>query len=74
MTFKLLDSFSLAGDIAKALVVDTRITAPEGKLGRAGLLVINPPYGFAAVMQDTAKIIATRLGTATAVQWITGSE
>ena len=64
----------LAGDIAKALVVDTRITAPEGKLGRAGLLVINPPYGFAAVMQDTAKVIATRLGTATAVQWITGSE
>ena len=64
----------LAGGITKALMVDIRITAPEGKLGRAGLLVINPPYGFAAVMQDTARVIATRLDTAITVQWITGSE
>ena len=55
-------------------MVDTRITAPEGKLGRAGLLVINPPYGFAATMQDMAKVIAARLGMAVTVQWITGSE
>ena len=64
----------LAGDISRALVVDTRITAPEGKLGRSGLLVINPPYGFAATMQDAARVIASRLGTAVTVQWIRGSE
>ena len=64
----------LAGDITKALVVDTRITAPEGKLGRAGLLVINPPYGFAAVLQDVAGAIARRLDTVVTTQWITGSE
>jgi 23S rRNA (adenine2030-N6)-methyltransferase len=64
----------LAGDITKALVVDTRIMAPEGKLGRAGLLVINPPYGFAATMQEVAGVIARRLDTATVVQWITGGE
>ena len=64
----------LAGDITRALVVDTRITALEGKLSRAGLLVINPPYGFAATMQDMAKVIGARLGTAVTVQWIAGSE
>jgi len=71
------DSFTgevLAGDIAKALVVDARVTAPEGKLGRAGLLVINPPYGFAATMQEVAAVIARRLDTTVTVQWITGSE
>ena len=64
----------LAGGIAKALVVDTRITAPEGKLGRAGLLVINPPYGFGAAMQDVARVVASRLDTAVTTQWIAGSE
>jgi len=64
----------LASDITKALVVDTRITAPEGKLGRAGLLVINPPYGFAATMQDVAGGISRRLDAAVTVQWITGGE
>jgi 23S rRNA (adenine2030-N6)-methyltransferase len=64
----------LAGGVTKALAVDTRITAPQGKLGRAGLLVINPPYGFAAAMQEVAGVIARRLDTAVSVQWITGSE
>jgi 23S rRNA (adenine2030-N6)-methyltransferase len=64
----------LAGGIAKALVVDTKITAPEGRLGRAGLLVINPPYGFAGTMQDVAGAISPRLDTVLSVQWITGSE
>jgi 23S rRNA (adenine2030-N6)-methyltransferase len=62
------------GSIAKALVVDTRVSAPEGKLGRAGLLVINPPYGFAAAIQEVATGLAPRLDTVLTTQWITGSE
>jgi 23S rRNA (adenine2030-N6)-methyltransferase len=64
----------LAGGIAKALTLDTRVTAPEGKLGAAGLLVINPPYGFAGAMRDVAGVIALRLDTDVTVRWITGSE
>ena len=64
----------LAGGIAKALVIDTRITAPEGKLGRAGLLVVNPPYGLAAAIQDAARVVAKPLEAAITVQWVAGSE
>jgi 23S rRNA (adenine2030-N6)-methyltransferase len=64
----------LAGGVTKALVVDTRITVPEGKLGRAGLLVINPPYGFEAALLACAALIAPKLQAAIAVQWIAGCE
>jgi 23S rRNA (adenine2030-N6)-methyltransferase len=64
----------LAGGVNKALVVDARIAAPEGRLGRAGLLVINPPYGFAALMQETGKLLSNRLDTAISVSWIIGAE
>jgi 23S rRNA (adenine2030-N6)-methyltransferase len=58
----------LAGGIARALTVDIKVAAPEGKLGRAGLLVINPPYGFDRAMQATAAAIAPRLGAQIAVR------
>jgi hypothetical protein len=32
------------------------LPAPEGKLGRAGLLVINSPYGFQAAAGRAALI------------------
>lgn len=64
----------LAAGITKALVVDTRIAAPEGKLGRAALLVINPPYGFAGAMEEVGKALCGPLDTVVRVQWITGSE
>lgn len=51
----------LAGGMTKAMTLDIAINAPEGKLGRAGLLVINPPYGFDAAMRATASIIAPLL-------------
>ena len=63
-----------AGGIAKAMTIDTKISAPEGKLARAGLLVINPPYGFAAAMEQTARLVAPRLGGAITVSWLAGSE
>jgi 23S rRNA (adenine2030-N6)-methyltransferase len=64
----------LAGGVAKALAVDTRIAAPDGKLARAGLLVINPPYGFEAAMQGAAGLIASPLEAVIQTQWIAGSE
>ena len=64
----------LAGGIAKAMTIDTRITAPEGKLGRAGLLVINPPFGFAAVMEQAARLLAPRLEGAITQAWLVGAE
>ncbi|HKX65345.1 MAG TPA: 23S rRNA (adenine(2030)-N(6))-methyltransferase RlmJ [Rhizomicrobium sp.] len=64
----------LAGGIAKALAVETRISAPEGKLARAGLLVINPPFGFAAVMEQSARLLAPRLDAMIAQAWLAGAE
>jgi 23S rRNA (adenine2030-N6)-methyltransferase len=69
------DSFAgevLAGGMEKVLVIETAIPAPEGKLARAGLLVINPPYGFEAGMRDAAKLIAPRLGAAISIKWLAG--
>ena len=51
----------LAGGVTKALTVETRIAAPEGKLARSGLLVLNPPYGFEAAMTNAAALIAPRM-------------
>jgi 23S rRNA (adenine2030-N6)-methyltransferase len=62
----------LAGGVTKAMTIDTTVGAPDGKLGRAGLLVINPPYGFAAAMQDAAGVIAAKLEAAITIQQIAG--
>jgi 23S rRNA (adenine2030-N6)-methyltransferase len=64
----------LAGGMAKAMIVDTSMAAPEGKLNRAGLLVINPPYGFAAVLQASAALIAPKLGASIKTHWVAGPE
>ena len=64
----------LAGGMAKAMTLDTMITAPEGKLARAGLLVINPPYGFDGAMRAAASIIAPLLDTSVTSTWLVGAE
>jgi 23S rRNA (adenine2030-N6)-methyltransferase len=63
----------LGGGVQKALTVDTQISAPEGKLDRAGLLVINPPYGFDAEMYAAAEILASPLRADIAVKWRAGA-
>jgi 23S rRNA (adenine2030-N6)-methyltransferase len=65
---------ALAGGIARALCVDTQISAPQGKLGRAGLLVVNPPFGFDAAMHDAAALIAPRLDGEIRTSWLAGGE
>ena len=57
----------------KVLEIETAIPAPEGKLARAGLLVINPPYGFEAGMRDAASLIAPRLDAAIGIKWLAGA-
>jgi 23S rRNA (adenine2030-N6)-methyltransferase len=52
----------LAGGATKALTIETAIAAPEGKLARSALLVVNPPYGFAGQMAAAAALVAPRLG------------
>ena len=64
----------LAAGIAKALTIDVTIAAPEGKLNRAGLLVITPPYGLAATMREIGGIIAAPMQAEIRVTWIAGSE
>jgi len=49
---------------APALTIEIAIDAPEGRLSRSGLLVLNPPYGFEAEM---AAVLA-RLEPALAAQ------
>jgi 23S rRNA (adenine2030-N6)-methyltransferase len=63
-----------SGDVTKALTINTIIPVPDGKLGAAGLLVINPPYGLAAQMRQVAQAIAPRLGADIRITWIAGSE
>jgi 23S rRNA (adenine2030-N6)-methyltransferase len=64
----------LSGGMAKVLVIDAAISAPEGKLGRAGLLVINPPFGFEAAITASAALIAPRLEASIGTKWVAGSE
>lgn len=64
----------LAGGIAKAMTVEIKIAAPEGKLDRAGLMVINPPFGFEAQMRAAAGLLAPRLGGEITLAWRAGGE
>lgn len=64
----------LAGGIVKAMTVDIAISAADGKLDRAGFLVINPPFGFEAAIKACGALIAPRLEARISTQWVAGSE
>jgi 23S rRNA (adenine2030-N6)-methyltransferase len=54
-----------------ALAIDASITADEGKLGRTGLLVLNPPYGFDTDMQAMLALVMPCLpGGKAALEWL----
>jgi 23S rRNA (adenine2030-N6)-methyltransferase len=65
---------ALAGGVAKAMVIDTKVSAPEGKLSRAGLLVINPPYGFETEMRAAARLLEPLLPGEISLAWVEGAE
>jgi len=64
----------LAGGIDKALIIEVKVPAPEGKLGRAGLLVVNPPYGFDAAMREAGRLLAPLLNGEITTAWLAGAE
>ena len=61
-------------DARKALRIEASIDAPEGKLARAGLLVLNPPFGFAASMEEALAKAAPRLKAKARLEWLAGEE
>jgi 23S rRNA (adenine2030-N6)-methyltransferase len=61
-------------DARNALKIEAAIDAAEGKLAHAGILVINPPFGFAAVMEEALAIVAPRLKAKTRLEWLAGKE
>lgn len=73
----------IGGGADKALRLEIALapakdTAGEGKLARAGLLVLNPPYGFAEEMRAVAALLAPRLGrdgpADIRLDWLAGAE
>lgn len=64
----------LAGGAERVSLVDTQISAPSGKLDRAALLVINPPYGFDAAMFASADMVAPLLAADIAIRRLAGAE
>jgi 23S rRNA (adenine2030-N6)-methyltransferase len=61
-------------DARKALKIEAAIDAPEGKLARTGLLVLNPPFGFATEMEEALAKTAPRLKARTRLIWLAGEE
>lgn len=61
-------------DARKALKIEAAIAAPEGKLARAGVLVLNPSFGFAAAMDGALAIAAPRLRARAQLTWLAGEE
>ncbi len=62
----------LAAGAKKALTLEIAIDAPDGKLGRAGLLVLNPPFTFAAEMDAALAVAAPLLRAKTRLDWLAG--
>jgi 23S rRNA (adenine2030-N6)-methyltransferase len=63
----------LASGIASAFNIEMAVDAAEGRLGRAGLLVLNPPFGFDSDMAEMLGLIAPRLpGGRADLEWVSG--
>jgi 23S rRNA (adenine2030-N6)-methyltransferase len=62
----------LASGAAKALKVEIAISASEGKLGRAGLLLLNPPYLFDSEMNAALSLVAPKLQAKAKISWLAG--
>jgi len=58
----------LATGTAAALTIEIAIEAAEGKLSRAGLLVLNPPYGFAEEMSAVLARLEPALAARTRLE------
>ena len=59
-------------DARSVLKIETAIDAPDGKLARAAILVLNPPFGFAQQMEDALAKAAPRLEARTRLERLAG--
>jgi 23S rRNA (adenine2030-N6)-methyltransferase len=68
----------LAAGPPKLLRLDIDVGIDAGKMGAAGLLVVNPPFGFSDEMQAALAILAPLLGrqgpARTRLDWLAGGE
>jgi 23S rRNA (adenine2030-N6)-methyltransferase len=65
----------LAAGGKRAVRLDTALNAPaEGRLGCAGLVTVNPPYGFEAEMRASLELVLPRLDAAASFAWLAGGE
>ena len=64
----------LASGVPKALRIDMSIAATEGKLARAALLVLNPPFGFDAEMGEALSTIAPLMNGTASLEWLAGEK
>jgi 23S rRNA (adenine2030-N6)-methyltransferase len=64
----------LAAGAKKALTLEIAIDAPDGKLGRTGLLVVNPPFTFAGDIEGALALAAPPLKARTRLEWLAGEE
>jgi 23S rRNA (adenine2030-N6)-methyltransferase len=60
----------LAGGAAKALRIDIAVNVTEGKLAKAGLLILNPPFGLDQQMQASLDRIAPLLAGRASLEWL----
>ena len=63
---------ALAGGVTKALCVEIAVEAETGRLGLAGLLVVNPPYGLDGAMEESLALLAPLLKARTHIDWLAG--
>lgn len=65
----------LASGADKVLRLDIVLnTPPEGKLAAAGLVIVNPPYGFVGQMHEALAAVLPRLDAHIRCDWLAGSE
>jgi 23S rRNA (adenine2030-N6)-methyltransferase len=65
----------LAAGVKKAVRIDAALTAPaDGKLGCAGLVTVNPPYGFETELRACLETVLPRLVAAASISWLAGEE
>jgi 23S rRNA (adenine2030-N6)-methyltransferase len=62
----------LASGVRKALRLEIAVDAHEGRLGRAGLLVLNPPFQFDGEMEAALAAVAPALQAKTRLDWLAG--
>jgi 23S rRNA (adenine2030-N6)-methyltransferase len=65
----------VAAGAVRALRIDTEIdtrTGEKERLARAGIVVVNPPFGFADEMTAAFSLIASPLAARTELSWLAG--